>query len=172
MSFDAHYRGVFWVESRQAWKAVLCVNGKITFLGCFRSEKDAALAYDKAKRRLIPHLKALNFPRFSRYARLSHSILHRPQGSSEYTGVSWVKRSKKWQATTKKGKELVYLGVFTKEEDAAHAYDEASILLRGIGARTNFKYTDDQVTRILLKRRPVTRGESLARQQKVGRAMK
>jgi hypothetical protein len=54
--------------------------------------------------------------------------------SSEYTGVYWNQKLKRWIARISVGKLLangkhkqIYLGDFISEIDAAHAYDEAII---------------------------------------------
>ncbi len=45
--------------------------------------------------------------------------------SSEYTGVCWVKRDKKWKASIQINGKIKHLGVFTDETKAAEAYQIA-----------------------------------------------
>ena len=46
----------------------------------------------------------------------------RTNGTSEYTGVSWVKHCRKWKAEIRIDKKHKYLGLFVKEYDAHIAY--------------------------------------------------
>ncbi|HGH0827285.1 TPA: AP2 domain-containing protein [Staphylococcus pseudintermedius] len=49
----------------------------------------------------------------------------RVNSSSQYKGVSWNKRVKKWRARISVNKSVIELGYFEKEIDAARAYNEA-----------------------------------------------
>lgn len=42
------YKGVSWCKKSQIWRAFVCINGKSKNLGNFKSEIEAAYAYDKA----------------------------------------------------------------------------------------------------------------------------
>lgn len=59
---------------------------------------------------------------------------------SQYTGVTWEKRTSKWQAKIYNGVRMQHLGTFPEdmEEAAARAFDEAALRLRGAQARLNF----------------------------------
>ena len=46
------FKGVSWDCSKGKWRAACCVNGKITNLGTFHSEEDAALAYNDFARQV------------------------------------------------------------------------------------------------------------------------
>ncbi len=60
-----------------------------------------------------------------------------PYGDSKFKGVSWAKRDEKWRATIKMNGKRIHLGYFTREIDAANAYDAAAIERFGEFARTN-----------------------------------
>ena len=47
--------------------------------------------------------------------------------TSQYKGVSWFKRDKKWKATICVNKKSIYLGMYENEKDAAIAYNKAAI---------------------------------------------
>ena len=60
------------------------------------------------------------------------------KGSSRFRGVSWNSNCSKWRAQVWKGSEVHHLGYFEHEEDAARAYDEAVLRIRGPEAPTNY----------------------------------
>jgi len=45
--------------------------------------------------------------------------------SSNYVGVSWYKRDRKWEARIRVGKRQIFLGKFTSQLDAYKAYNKA-----------------------------------------------
>lgn len=57
--------------------------------------------------------------------------------SSNFKGVCWCKRRKKWQASIKTNGKRKFLGYFYNEADAAHAYNNAAVQLYGEYARIN-----------------------------------
>lgn len=63
---------------------------------------------------------------------------HAPRSSSGFFGVYWRKDRERWLAQIDVGSKQIYLGLFTDPIEAAHAYDEASVRLRGAFATVNF----------------------------------
>ena len=59
-------------------------------------------------------------------------------GSSKYNGVGWVGDREKWSSRIIMNNKIIFLGYFGREEDAATAYDEAALRLRGEYACLNF----------------------------------
>lgn len=57
----SRYKGVVWDAQRQAWRARIMVNRKLRHLGRFRSEEEAARAYDQAAREIFGEYASLNF---------------------------------------------------------------------------------------------------------------
>ena len=53
------------------------------------------------------------------------------QPSSRYNGVCWAKRERRWLASIRHEGQLQHLGYFDEEQDAARAFDEAALRLRG-----------------------------------------
>lgn len=58
--------------------------------------------------------------------------------TSQYKGVSWYKRDKKWRADIQVNGKKIFLGYFDNETEAAHAYDEAAVRYFDGFAKTNF----------------------------------
>ena len=54
------YKGVYWQKSRQNWRAVIRLDGKLRHLGNFFDEKKAALAYNIAASKLFGTFANLN----------------------------------------------------------------------------------------------------------------
>lgn len=60
------------------------------------------------------------------------------RGKSQFRGVSWCEKVRKWRALLWDGQKQRFLGHFTTDHDAARAYDRALIELKGPDAKTNF----------------------------------
>lgn len=74
-----------------------------------------------------------------RRATVAQNAANQPSrgGSSQYKGVSWMPRQRKWVARIG-GAHRTHLGYFTSEEAAARAYDAAALAAWGAYARLNF----------------------------------
>eukprot|EP00955_Chlamydomonas_euryale_P050419 354548-Chlamydomonas_euryale.AAC.21 len=64
------------------------------------------------------------------------------RGKSNFRGVSWCEKVKKWRALLWDGQKQRFLGHFTADTDAARAYDRALLDLKGAEAKTNFPASD------------------------------
>ncbi len=135
--------------SRQEGRFVahLGLDGRVIYLGTWYSERQAALARDRA----VLHFGvgcALNFAReaerrgpaspreIRRLARLHGKSHH---GTSRYLGVCWDSKSDRWLATIPIGKgRHLQIGRYDVEEDAAVARDRVALDRFGDEARLNF----------------------------------
>lgn len=70
---------------------------------------------------------------------------------SEFVGLSWSTKAKKWLAIIRKNKKIYYLGIFNSEIEAAEKYDEWAIYLYGIDARLNFEENRNKYIEIVNK---------------------
>ncbi len=76
-----------------------------------------------------------------RIVNANQSQMNRPaniQAVSQYKGVSWHKRSSRWQSQICAYGHHRYIGEFANEIEAALAYDREAILIHGEYARLNF----------------------------------
>lgn len=62
--------------------------------------------------------------------------------SSQYKGVSWERRARRWRSELRTNGVTHFLGRFASEEDAARAYDAAARDLFGEYAYLNFPEVD------------------------------
>jgi hypothetical protein len=60
--YSSRYKGVHWKPSRDRWRAEISVGNRSRTLGSFRSEDDAAHAYDQAALAVWGEFALLNFP--------------------------------------------------------------------------------------------------------------
>jgi hypothetical protein len=58
----SQYKGVRWDAQRRGWRPTLVVNGKRLRFGRYKTEEEAARAYDEAARLHYGELAVLNFP--------------------------------------------------------------------------------------------------------------
>src|SRR5271155_1400802 len=59
---SSKFLGVYWLKRDRAFQATIRVHGKHVYLGYFRSEVDAARAFDTAARKYHGAFARLNFP--------------------------------------------------------------------------------------------------------------
>ena len=107
-------RGVCWEKRGQKWTAQIRIGGKITHLGGFDDEENAARKYDEH----AAHLgRPLNFTSEGQ-AQAKMSM------SSKFRGVHWNKRGQKWKAEIRIDGKQTHLGLFDNEKTAARKFDE------------------------------------------------
>jgi len=74
------------------------------------------------------------------------AFIGRSKRSSRFRGVS--KNGNQWQVLLMHKKSKSYVGTYNSEELAAKIYDILALKYRGIKARTNFKYSYQQIKKI------------------------
>lgn len=115
----SRYKGVSWSKGKNRWRAHIGVKGKQQHLGYFKDEWAAAEAYDK---------KATEIGRKASNAAIRNGEVTADEGgaatkTSKYTGVTWDKTNKTWQARMRVNRRVHHLGTFDDEAAAAAAYD-------------------------------------------------
>lgn len=157
------FHGVSRADQDGRWRARITINGKLKHLGVFESEEEAARQYDAAVRALAstPHAVKyqLNFPE-EEITPLPHFLESMGLGDglfggaddehigetlqdpnairSQYRGLYWDKKDKKWRVRIHINGRQQHVGRFTDEFQAAQAYDKAAVYLLGPNIQTNF----------------------------------
>jgi len=73
--------------------------------------------------------------RLATHAQNSQNKKRERRNTSGYKGVTWNKKSKRWQSSIKSGGKSIYLGLFVDPLEAHNAYREKAIELFGEFAR-------------------------------------
>ena len=74
--------------------------------------------------------------------RASREFHARPPRSSKFRGVTFYKRTGRWESHIWDSGRQLYLGGFSTEEEAARMYDTAALRMRGKEATLNFRESD------------------------------
>lgn len=142
----SRYRGVApqIVAQRQTWSAQIVIRKRTHFLGRYPTEREAAIAYDRAARHYLGDDAKLNLRTASRRLKPADAAALRAEAHAElkktkhsrFHGVSL--RAKLWSAAIVHRYRVYRLGIFASEEEAAVAYDKAALRLHGRKAKLNF----------------------------------
>lgn len=130
------YRGVSWFEENHSWRAIIKVNYKNVYLGCFDDEIEAARAYDAAANHFLGEFSTRNFP-----SEMPGALKLAPKKVSKtgFKGVFLDKQLNVFRAVVyHKTKEIRVGGTFPSAVEAAKARDELARSLNIPEHKMNF----------------------------------
>lgn len=127
------YKGVCWNAIASLWACIIHVNKQPVYLGYYRTQRDAAIAYNKAA---VEH--------FGEYANLNdipecdeddqRIMKRRPKRASQSQYVGVIPRYGTFTALSKNKGGKSFIGRFPNEKFAARIYDAAAIIKFGADA--------------------------------------
>ncbi len=120
------YKGVWWNAIAKLWACAIQKEGVSTPLGYYRTQRDAAIAYNEAARIHFGEYAKLNdIPEFDEDDKRIVKIRPRRGGISNYTGVT--NKGGGWEAFIGRNGKKRNLGTYPSEKFAALVYDAAAI---------------------------------------------
>ncbi len=132
---SSRYTGVCFNTRDKNWVSKIMVEGKNKHLGSFKTQKEAAIQYDKAAYAEYKEFTELNFPEVDHsndnFDIEKYKTPAQKKKSSKFVGVYWDKNAGKWRSQIQVDKKNINLGLFTNEEDAARAYERYPIETKG-----------------------------------------
>ena len=118
----SQYKGVW--RKRNKWQAYIQDIDKRIVLGCYVSEKIAALCYDHHARKIYGEFAVLNFPEENSDG-IDFDSLKRETFTSKYKYVNYDKSRNKWTARPTKNNVRLFQVRFDTEEEAYLAVCDA-----------------------------------------------
>ena len=130
---SSKYKGVFWHKATSKWMVSITCDGHTLYLGLYNAEEEAACVYDDKAREMFGEFAYLNFPDVKNKVRRNVLV---EKNKSGFRGVHFAKNS--WCASINHNNKKYHIGYFASPVDAAIAYDERAIELKGEKAILNF----------------------------------
>eukprot|EP00984_Skeletonema_dohrnii_P010303 scaffold3999_cov138-Skeletonema_dohrnii-CCMP3373.AAC.38 len=132
------YAGVTFHKQMNKWYANIMIEGKPYSIGSYDNEEEAAVDYARAvfKYKGGAHQQSflVDLSDVPSQLPIPKSASRIKEGASKYTGVSFHKRSNKWQAKIQIENKTCFIGCYENEEEAAVDYARAVLKYRGQGA--------------------------------------
>lgn len=113
---SSEFKGVYWSVDKSLWASRVYSSGKCIHLGYFTDEKVASNYYVSAVECIENSTPEL-------------IVCKEVLTSSDYLGVTKLSGHEKWKASINTGKEVIYLGTFTAEEEANKSYQNALLCI-------------------------------------------
>lgn len=134
------YKGVKKIGENSFYASVIKDSKQIT-INSFRTEREAAIAYDIKAREVFGEFSYKNIPDATKEEINKVSLemcrtKHLRTTASKYRGISKYKGNK-WRAVIHIKCKRFHLGIFNNEEEAALAYNKKAIELLGDKAKLN-----------------------------------
>ena len=142
------YMGVRFKKTTNKWQAMISIEGKQRSIGWYEKEEEEEAAIDYARalfkykgqdaldkaREQQKSLPAIDLSDVPPQVPILKSEGYIKEGASRYTGVSFNKQMKKWQAMISIEGKSRYIGLYENEEEAAIDYARAVFKYKGQGA--------------------------------------
>ncbi|KAG1661498.1 hypothetical protein FOA52_010213 [Chlamydomonas sp. UWO 241] len=140
---QSRYTGVSFVKAKANWTVSMwdSQTKRERHIGSYASEEDAARAYDYAAVQARGPTAKRNFPdEINSEPPVTAGEQRKQRSTSRFIGVSWNKAKSVWRVALldPQTKRRRHVGSYASEEDAARAYDWASVQARGPTAERNF----------------------------------
>ncbi len=139
---SSKYKGVSSCQRHEKYVSQITVEGKPIRLGNFKTQKEAAIQYDRAAYAMHGEFAELNFPKTDHsndnFDIEEYETPAQKNKSSKYVCVYWSKRANKWASAIKSDKKRAFLGYFKNEKTAAQAYDDY-VIKHNLNRKLNFK---------------------------------
>ena len=118
LNTSSKYIGVSFIVSQNLWRATIRFNRANIIIGHFKEEIHAAVAYN---------IKAIEL--YGNKAKLNNILDWKlidisKKKTSQYSGVSFKKKTQKWEASVYFSGKHNYIGSYNSELEAAKAYNE------------------------------------------------
>jgi hypothetical protein len=126
------YRGVN-VDKNGNWKAYIKHGDNNYYLGTYEKEEHAAIAYNRKAKELLGDKAKLNDV-FDTDVKIEKI---RRKESSRYLGVGFRRDINKWYVSVYHEGKNHFGGFYNSEIEAANAYNEKAILIKGENAKLN-----------------------------------
>lgn len=122
-------KGVSWNSDIKKWVSSIRINGKNTVLGRFKSLKSAKNAYEKVGLKYHKEFYSNgdildgNNTMYDKNIKNKKTIL-RIDNTSNFNGINFDKKRKKWMSRITINGKRKYLGFFTNKNDAIKSYEK------------------------------------------------